>query len=377
MAKVLIIGGGIAGPVTAIALRKAGIEATVYEAHATADDDAGAFLTLGVNGLEALNVVGLVDTVYAAGEPARRIEVLDADGSTISAGGLNRADTSELVPQTFKRAALHRVLAEAAENHGITVERGRRLVGGGLTDTGVRAEFADGGSATGDLLIGADGINSVTRRLIDPAAPEPRYAGQHIVYGFCDRPPTAVATDTYKMIRGSRAMFGVVGGPDDTLWWFARVFGEPMTRDEAAARTAADWRDRLVELFRDDRTPAADIVAATDRIAGRNNYDIPSVPTWHNGRMTIAGDAAHAASPSAAQGASMAAEDAIVLAKCLRDIPDAERAFAAYEQLRRPRVELVVEVAATISGRPAARPTSGDWLSELHLDWETQITDIL
>ena len=70
--------------------------------------------------------------------------------------------------------------------------------------------------------------------------------------------------------------------------------------------------------------------------------DLAHLPTWSNGAMIVIGDAAHAASPATTQGASLAIEDAIVLAQCLRDVPGLAAALATYEHLRRSRVERVV-----------------------------------
>jgi len=116
---------------------------------------------------------------------------------------------------------------------------------------------------------------------------------------------------------------------------------------------------------------------------------MPRVPAWHRGPMVIIGDAAHAASPSSGQGASMAIEDALVLAKCLRDSPDASTAFATFESLRRPRVERVVALGARSSSNKAPGPVgrvardllmpffvklfarqSQDWLFGHHINWE-------
>lgn len=80
------------------------------------------------------------------------------------------------------------------------------------------------------------------------------------------------------------------------------------------------------------------------------------VPAWHRGRMIVIGDAAHAPSPTSGQGASLSIEDAVELAKALRDLPTIEGAFAAYEALRRPRVERIVKQAARINNNKAAGP---------------------
>ena len=86
--------------------------------------------------------------------------------------------------------------------------------------------------------------------------------------------------------------------------------------------------------------------------------DIPTVPTWSKGRMVLIGDAANATSPSSGQGASLAIESAVELARCLRDLPH-EQAFAAYEQLRRARVEkIIAQAARTNSDKAAARSSA-------------------
>ena len=85
----------------------------------------------------------------------------------------------------------------------------------------------------------------------------------------------------------------------------------------------------LVDLFAEDDSPAAEIIHATPgKLSGWATYDLPSVPTWHRGSMIVIGDAAHATAPSSGQGASMAIEDAVVLARCLRDLPEIPHAHS-------------------------------------------------
>jgi FAD-dependent urate hydroxylase len=143
---------------------------------------------------------------------------------------------------------------------------------------------------------------------------------------------------------GKRCFFGYVVHPSGDVWWFAnppqRAEPDPA---ELAAVPADAWRARLRELFRDDDAPALAALDHTETITtGWVTYDMPSVPTWHRGRMVLLGDAAHAVSPSAGQGASLAIEDAVVLGRCLRDLPEPASAFRAFESMRRPRVERVV-----------------------------------
>ncbi|GAA2850546.1 FAD-dependent oxidoreductase [Actinoplanes cyaneus] len=330
---VVIVGGGVAGAATALALRQTGIEAEIYEAHASGGEDAGAFLTVMANGMAALDELGATAVVEAISSPARAVSLWDAQGRHLGRRPIEGSARS------MTRAALYRALQDLAAARGVPVHHGKRMTGALATGDGVEVSFADGSTVAGDLLVGADGIHSRTRRLIDPQAPEPRHSGQHVVYGYAPGNPAGVDPDEYHMIRGSRAFFGfTVPSGDDRTWWFARIEGRPGS---------------VAEMFRDDPVPAAAIIAATGSdLVGGDSYDIPTTPRWHNSRLVLTGDAAHAATPAAAQGASMALEDAVALAAALREHGDPATAFAAYESTRRRQTEETVAASARlISGR--------------------------
>ncbi len=109
----------------------------------------------------------------------------------------------------------------------------------------------------------------------------------------------------------------------------------------------AGW---LAGLFGGDAGPAAALIRAGRlELAGDNTYDLGHVPTWHRGRMIVIGDAAHAPAPSSGQGASMALEDGVLLAKALRDSDSIEAAYGAFEAARRGRVERIVAYGARSS----------------------------
>jgi len=187
----------------------------------------------------------------------------------------------------------------------------------------VRARFADGSDAAGDILIGCDGINSAARRIIDPGAPAPAYAGLINLGGYVRGVQIDQTPGTYRMIFGKQAFFGYVLAPDGEMWWFANVPepNEP-ARDQLASRGTDHWR-RLTQLFADDVGPATQLIEATGHhLAASPVHTMPPLPNWHTDRMIIIGDAAHAPSPTSGQGASLAIEDAVQLAKCLRDLPD-------------------------------------------------------
>ncbi len=334
--RALIIGGGIAGPVTAMALQRAGIDSEVFEAYDRGAEGVGAFLTLAVNGLEALRLLDLHDLVCDLGMDTPVMEMYNARGRLLA--------TTSQPSRTLRRADLYQALRDEAVRRGVRIHYGKRLADASATSGGVRAVFADGGETEGDLLVGADGLRSRTRALIDPGAPRARYVGLLNTGGFAEGVRVPGRPGVCYFIFGRRCFFGYMIHPEGRVWWFANPPSRrEMTPEELAAITPEQWRARLMDLFEGDAGPMREIVAATPHIVPAwNTYDFPTVPKWFNERMVLVGDAAHATSPSSGQGASMAIEDAVTLGKCLRDVPDTADAFAAFERLRRERVERVV-----------------------------------
>jgi FAD-dependent urate hydroxylase len=389
--RALIIGGGVAGPVAAMALRQAGIDSVVYEAYAGGADGAGGFLTFASNGMDALYAIDAHHLVLAEGFPTPRMTIQNGTGKHL---GEKLPDGT--VSQTLKRADLYRTLRDEAVRRGSLIEYGKRLVDAETTPDGsVTARFEDGTEAVGDLLIGADGIHSRTRRIIDPSAPGARYIPVLNIGGYARDVRVLAEPGTFRMVFGKRAFFGYAVHSSGEIWWFANPprADEP-TRAELAAIGTEQWREMLTDLFAGDATPAVEIIRSTPgELAGWATYDLPSVPTWHKGSLVIIGDAAHATAPSSGQGASMAIEDAVVLARCLRDLPDIGQAFAAFERLRRTRVERIVAHGARTSNSKAAGPVarvlrdmmmplilkrvaSGEslaWMHDYHIAWDEKV----
>ncbi|MEU1408777.1 FAD-dependent oxidoreductase [Streptomyces sp. NPDC005728] len=385
MARILVIGGGIAGTAAALGLHKAGHDVAVFEAHPDTAEDIGAFLTLATNGMRALAQLDATTAVTAVGFPLTSLRLLDSQGAEVTKAPLAGADDPALRYRCLRRGELNAALQAETVRRGVPLHHGSRLVSVDDGPDGVTAHFSDGSTATGDLLIGADGLNSAVRRLAFAPAAQPRYAGQRVFYGYTDGAPAAEGTDAITMVRGTEAAFGYAVSPTGETYWFARVAGDPLPAGPPDHRTAAERREELLPLLRKDATPAADIVAAcADRIMVTNATEMPLGTPWHTDRVLLIGDAAHAASPATGQGASMALEDAVVLAKALRDIPDAPTAFAVHEHHRRPRAEHNITVSGGISrgthapsraGSTAPGASREDDTLIRQLAWESPLVD--
>ena len=346
--RVLIVGGGVAGSATAMALKQAGIDATIFESHPRTDAEVGSYFTISPNGLDALDAIGALDLVKAEGLRTRRNVLWDAAGRQLGTPGLGAQLPDGTVAQTMKRARLTRILLDEAIRRGILVEFGRRLADATIVGDGsVTAAFEDGSRAHGDLLVGADGIHSATRRIIDPGAPSGRFVGLTNFGGVTRGAAGNVEPEAWHMIFGHRAFFGYHAVPNGDVIWFVNWPRAEISRDERATTSDDAWKEQLIGLFTDDDGPAINLIRAGElELAGDNTYDLGHVPVWHRGPMVVIGDAAHAPSPTSGQGASMAAEDGVILAKALRDLPSIPHALAAYEQLRRGRVEKIVAFGA-------------------------------
>ena len=338
--KALIIGGGITGPVAALALRKAGIEAEIFEAYEPNADDVGGWLMIAPNGVNALGVLGLDADLRDIGRPNYRMVMTDGRGKRFGAFDELDADHPS---QLVMRPDLCHLLADRATAAGIKIHYGRRLVNVVETANGVTAHSADGSTADADVLLGADGVHSTVRELIDPNAPGPRYTG---LLGFGGHVPGndfGLAQGEFYFAQGKRGFLGYALTADGDTGWFTNVPSvEPVTGAQARRIGAPEWLRRMRELYGDDY-PAHDMLARAipdNMVVLGGMHIMPAAARWHTDRIVLVGDAAHVPSNSTGQGASMAIESAIELARCLRDLPTPQ-AFQAYEALRRPRVEKV------------------------------------
>jgi 2-polyprenyl-6-methoxyphenol hydroxylase-like FAD-dependent oxidoreductase len=350
--KTLVVGGGIAGPATALALQQVGVDVTVLEAWPRADPDAGSWFTLAPNGLHALDLLGARPLATGLGFRSERNVMVGATGSVLGSLSLGVPLDDGTAAVTLKRSRLALALLDEAQRRGVEVRHGCRVVGADSRPDGIRAQLEDGSSLDADLLVGADGVHSVVRRLIEPEAAPARYVGLTNFGGITETTPVATLLPArqWHFVFDSKVFFGAHPTPDGDVVWFVNVPRPAITAGERAHRGAEDWRAWLIDLLADDAGPAAELVR-TGRLElwADNTHDLPRVAHWQRDRMVLVGDAAHAPSPSSGQGASMALEDAVVLATCMRDTASLEDALVAYEGARRDRVERIVAAGARSS----------------------------
>lgn len=356
---VLVIGGGVAGNATAIALRKLGIDVSIAEARSADDIEGGAWLGVASNGLNALHTLELRETVL-------KRSLADPH---VGPGG-----RSGFAP--IERAVLYRVLTDAATAWGAQTLYDKKFAfARTATDGSISAEFSDGSTLCTDLLVGCDGIHSRTRSIIDPSAPAPRYVPLLNIGGFSDGVTVPGPAVRLQFVRSRRGFFGYVTSADrGQVWWFANLPCpvEP-SRAELAAETRESLSTKLLHAFVDGPPFVSDIIGATSsEMYATSTHDLPRVPAWWRENMIVLGDAAHAPTPTSGQGASMALEDAVVFAKCIRDCGTPSAAAARYEQVRRPRVEAIVALGARASATKIDHTTVDDsleWVHDYRLDW--------
>ena len=394
--KALIIGCGVAGPVVALFLQRAGIKAEIYEARDESTDYGGSFLNMACNGLDVLKTLGLDDQVSSQGSPIPRMSIWSGKGKRL--GEVRNGARAEVGAPSINilRSRLHQVLREEAERGRIKMSFGKKLAGLSTGEQGVIATFEDGTTAEGSFLVGCDGVHSRTRQLINPDAPTPEYTGLISTGGFAQHSSFPPTPDTMHFVFGKLAFFGYHISSSGELYWFVNFpQKEAPARGDLDMIVSEEWQERMLDLFRGDLPLISEMIRATEStIIGYPIYDISTQPIWHQGPVVLVGDAIHAISPNAGQGASLAVEDAIVLAKCLRDREDHALAFATYERLRRARVERMVRYGrstgqAKIMTHPIqvwfrdrltpfflkhfANPAALDWVYSYQADWDEPV----
>ncbi|KAJ3293359.1 hypothetical protein HDU79_000395 [Rhizoclosmatium sp. JEL0117] len=376
---VAIIGSGPAGALAALALKKKGFEPTLYdrveqiEALNEASDtevplgirfsDNGGGMSIMGNGSKALAHMGLLD-LFQQNED----NLLSDPSNFMLIDGSDRITRSPSKIKSIRllRSGLHATLMKAVSSAGIKTFGAKKLKSLVQSETNVTVTFEDGSAVVADFVVGADGIHSMTRRLVFPDAPPPTLFGAGFV-GIVDLSANLNHLDfdsnggIYSDPLNARLVFASLCGDKD---------GEVFVVELDSAKKieqADDWRE-YADLQR-EAGKVADLVASwgaapvlveslrrARRITPANLYDLPDIQSFHKGRVVLVGDSAHGTVPFYGQGLNQAIEDVGVLYDLFGHFKetDYKTAFSVYDQIRVPRTRICSAEARKVASRMKA-----------------------
>lgn len=331
--KATILGAGIAGLTTAIALQQKGIAVEIFEA-APQIQPVGAGLALAANAMQAFNKLGIADAIIAKGRKLPAFSFYNHKGKLLnSTNSLELGKKYGIDNFTIHRAELHSALLEQLKE--TSVHLSKKAVGFTQNGNTTTLQFADGSTHITQCLIVADGINSPIRKQLLPHS-LPRYAG-YVCWravidstGF-DCPETS---ETF----GSNGRFGIAPLANNLLYWYACI-NTPKDNPRFAAYTIDDLRKH----FENYPAPIKEILNRT-----QNNaliyapiLDLVPLDRFAFGNIVLIGDAAHATTPNMGQGACQAIEDAVILADEMTKTNVYQNAFINFEQRRLERTRYI------------------------------------
>jgi 2-polyprenyl-6-methoxyphenol hydroxylase-like FAD-dependent oxidoreductase len=367
--KALIIGGGIVGPVSAIFLKRAGIDAQVFEAWPCSTGIGGG-LQIAPNGMHVLAEIGLADEMIRRGSIADAFEFYSQSGTKLGSINRNMQQRFGQPAVNMCRATLNEAILATARRESIEVTFEKRLVHiEDRPDQPVIAHFADGSSVEGDFLIGADGVHSAARGHVIPDGPKPFDTG---LIGFGGFVPRSLLDHT-SIGRRVETTFGQSGffgygfcSPDPrdgVMWWSTQpVHGIDAATYRAMGQDA--MKRHLLDFHTGWHDPIPQLLEAAENIVVTATLDVATLPTWSRKRTLLIGDAAHATSPHAGQGASLALEDAMRLGRLMQAGQEPGVTFENFESERRPRAERVVALARRNGNNKREFSATGAWIRD-------------
>ncbi|WP_395396174.1 FAD-dependent monooxygenase (plasmid) [Novosphingobium sp. BL-8A] len=346
VSKGLIVGAGIGGLASAIALQRIGVQCDVVEIDRR---PVGAGIGFAGRAPQALEALGIYDEVYATGKPftedMKSPVMRDASGAPLGPPPPPQDFPGSKPPVGVHRPVFAEILARRAVASGAVIHDGMSIVAIEEGTDCVAATLTNGAVEEYDFILGADGISSKTRSLIFPDAPEPEYTGQMSIRWLAPYP--AIENEDW-YVAGDLGRVGAHNMPLYDHIYVPMVINMPEERltQQRAYEVVSNLLDQFtaptVVALRERLTPGAELIA-------RPFKSLLMKPTWYRGRTLLIGDAAHATTAHMGMGGGMALEDAVVLAECIESSSTLMQAYETFMQRRFERVRTVVETSVTLS----------------------------
>ena len=334
--RIIVVGAGIGGLTAHLVCKRAGFEVEHYERQPRLGP-AGAGIVLWPNGIKIMLALGLGARLRQIGHSLERVVTRTHQGEPLSempVGELERKLGAPVYP--VSRTDLQALLVDAVGPGNLRL--GAQCVRVDQNTSGATAFFADGRSATGEVVVGADGIHSVVRRAVVGEV-APRYSGMANWVGVTANDGLQPEHKGYEFL-GEGKRCGLLPLARNRIY-----FGFACAVEKGVPEPAGGRRGQLQELFGGWPDPIPAVLERFDEAELKylEIHDLPPLKRWSQGRLTLLGDAAHATAPTLGQGGCQAMEDAILLARRLGSttlgVPDG---LARYEVKRRSRAELIV-----------------------------------
>ena len=339
--NILIIGAGIGGLSSAIALRRKGHDVTLIER-----DPEWSVYGVGIiqqsNVLRAMDALGVLDRFMDAACGFDAVEIFIPDGTKVARVPSPRLVEGRPANVGIGRRALQKVLGDAAKDAGASIQLG--VTAEAIEDDGrvVHVTFSNGKAGDYDLVIGADGVYSQTRAALLPDAETPQFTGQAVWrYNF----PRTPGLDALQVYNGPTGV-GLVPMGEDLMYMYVTT-PEPDNPRYETHGIAEKMRAKLAQCSPAIRA-LGEQITDDEGVVYRPLEGMLVTGPWHKGRVGLLGDAVHATTPHLGQGAGMAVEDAIVLAEELDRYDNVEAALAAYRDRRFDRCAYIVNASLAI-----------------------------
>lgn len=351
--KVLVIGAGFAGLVSALRLYSYGIDFEIFDS-LDCPTTIGGGLTVFPNAMKVLRDIGVADQVIESGVTMERIKFQSKNGDHLIYRSMGTKDLYEEPSVTIRRSELMRILLEKVSELGLKVSFGKKLLSIEDTEDVVKATFEDGSTICGACVIGADGIGSKVREYVLEKEFSPLYSKLVYAAGFISDKDLAkklnLDKNTQYVTIGSTNFFGYnyIDNPEkDNPCLFWNTFlnqSERLASSQLNSMSDDDILKWVLKEHQGSHYPIKEMVNSTQSISKASLSEVVEIDKWCRGNVVVIGDAAHSMNPISGQGACTAMEDAYILVELIRKFgDDFSFAFSELERIRKPRVSKIAK----------------------------------